>query len=79
MKIIMLCDLDENIIEGLLKGYRTHSRADYNLDIYLYRQHTFEGFSTSDLAELMHMNRSTIYRRIKKVDHYLREQCANKK
>lgn len=74
MKKIQLCPLDEKSIRKLLEKYRTNSRADWATDVGLYIKCRFEGFSTVELAEMEHLSRYTVYRKIKRVDSFLHEK-----
>lgn len=71
MRKVALCQIDEITANKLLNDYVATNRFETELDIRLYKRHRFHGYSTLELAAEEHMNRSTIYRRIKKVDKYI--------
>lgn len=71
MRKVALCQIDELTANRILNEYMATNRFETEIDVRLYRMHRFSGYSTLELAAKEHMNRSTIYRRIKKVDRYI--------
>ena len=73
MKRIPLCELGKDQLMKLIPGYTALSRLQTEVDVRIYLDYRFNGYSSYELAEREHMNRVTVYRRIKKVDQYLDE------
>lgn len=76
MRKVALCRIDETTANKFLNEYLAANRFETELDVRLYRMHRFHGYSTLELAAKEHMNRSTIYRRIKKVDKYIETRLS---
>ena len=53
--------------------YTSTSRQDTLLDINLYKKIYFKGYSVKELAKIENLASSTIYRRVKKVDNFIKE------
>lgn len=70
---LSLCEMDKNKVMEYLGQYTSSSKLDTDLEVKLYMQFRYEGFSTVELAEQEHMSRPSIYRRIKKVDEFLKK------
>lgn len=77
MRKVALCQIDELTANRFLNEYLATNRFETELDVRLYRMHRFQGYSTLELAAKEHMNRSTIYRRIKKVDNYIESRMGD--
>ena len=77
MRKVALCQIDEITANRFLNEYLATNRFETELDVRLYRMHRFHGYSTLELAAKEHMNRSTIYRRIKKVDKYIESRMRD--
>ena len=70
---LSLCEMDKNKVMKCLNQYTSSSKLDTDLEVKLYKQFRYEGFSTMELAEQEHMSRPSIYRRIRRVDEYLQK------
>ena len=77
MRKVALCQIDELTANRFLSEYLATNRFETELDVRLYRMHRFKGYSTLELAAKEHMNRSTIYRRIKRVDNYIESRVGD--
>lgn len=71
MRTMKLCSLDEKTTSRLLDDYRTCSQAERLTDIDFYMKHRFNGLSTVEIAEIEHVSRFTVYRRVRRVNEYL--------
>lgn len=72
MRTLKLHEADDALILKLLLRYKSSSRQDADFEIELYKKVYFESYSTRELAEMNHLDQSAIYRRIKKVDNFIK-------
>lgn len=77
VRILKLHEADEATIMKLLPRYKSISRQDADFEIELYKKIYFESYSTRELAEMNHMDQSAIYRRIKKVDNFIKKNTSS--
>lgn len=74
MRTLKLQRIEEKRLFQLLSRYKSVSRHDAELELSLYKKIYREGYSTQELADLEHMSQSTVYRRVKRVDNYIRAE-----
>lgn len=77
MRQMILTKADDKTLKRLLNTYRASSHLDTVDDIRIYKAYRFHGYSTLELSKIEHMARSTIYRRILRVDNYIKS-CLEK-
>ena len=73
MKRIALHEMKKEDVLKIIKDYTAPSRLQSDIDVRIYIDYRFNGYSSNELAEREQMNRVTVYRRVKKVDQYIRE------
>lgn len=73
MKRLILCKVEEAKLSQILQTYSSFTPYDARLEIALYKKVLYEGYTTNKLAAEEHMSRSSIYRRIKKVDLFVKK------
>lgn len=76
MRTLKLHEANEATIIKLLSRYKSSSRQDADFEIELYKKIYFESYSTKELAEMNHMDQSAVYRRIKKVDNFIKKNTS---
>lgn len=76
-RAIPLCQIDKAKLLELIEQYPGQSKIDSETDIRLYLDYRYSSYSTLELADREHMDRVTVYRRIKRVDAYLQHVTSN--
>lgn len=76
-RAIPLCRIDKNKLLEVIKQYPGQSKIESETDIRLYLDYRYSNYSTLELANREHMDRVTVYRRIKRVDAYLQHVTGN--
>lgn len=77
MRRMQLCRLEEESTSRILDKYQANSQADRLTDIRLYMDYRFGSFSAVELASQEHLSRYTVYRKIRRVNDFLLEQCGD--
>ena len=72
-RAIPLCQMSNKKLLILIEKYPGQSKVDSETDTRLYLDYRYNSYSTLELADREHMDRVTVYRRIKRVDEYLRQ------
>ena len=76
-RAIPLCQIDKTKLLELIELYPGQSKIDSETDIRLYLDYRYYNYSTLELADREHMDRVTVYRRIKRVDTYLQHVASS--
>ena len=71
MSLYRFADTEE--LERLLSKYTAYSNQDTKFNLKLYRKVYYEGFTTTELEEIEAISRSSIFRRVRSVDLFLRK------
>lgn len=61
----------------MLDDYEATSQSAKESDLRVYKAYCFGSYSALELAEMEHTSRYTIYRRIRRVDDFLKSKLAN--
>lgn len=72
-RAIPLCQMPKKQLLALIERYPGQSKIDSETDTRLYLDYRYNNYSTLELADREHMDRVTVYRKIKRVDEYLRQ------
>lgn len=72
-RAIPLCQMPKERLLVLIERYPGQSKIDSETDTRLYLDYRYNNYSTLELADREHMDRVTVYRKIKRVDEYLRQ------
>ena len=75
MNRIVLYEIEKDRLMKIIDQYTAPSRFQSDSDIRIYIDYRYNGYSSYELAEREHMNRVTVYRRIKKVDFFIKSIC----
>lgn len=77
-RVIPLCQMPKKKLLILIEAYPGQSKIDSETDTRLYLDYRYNNYSTLELADREHMDRVTVYRKIKRVDEYLRQVSSVK-
>ena len=78
MRVLKLMDADDATIRNVLKKYKDNSREDTLTSLECYKLVRFKGYSIKEVAVKVTLSRSAVYRRVKKVDEFVRNELSKK-
>ena len=74
MRVLSLTDADDMCIARMLKEYKGNSAEDKKLSIRCYKMVKYKGLSIKEVAAKVNLSRTAVYRRVKKVDSFVKAE-----